>query len=417
MPQVENGPKELNDILESSYTQCMIDGDEEKCSKISWGAAKRAGWEQDENGQWAKKKHSIFGKEIFSVGTWNGDEYSMSDLEDIVKAYAETSNKYKPYLKLGHEENQAMLQKEGLPSAGWIENLRIDGDKLVCDIADVPDKVYKLIENNAYRYVSSEIFWNIDFNGKEYNKMLAGVALLGSEMPAVTNLNDFVNLYKLDAKFIKTYTRKDNGGNMPGINEEKKPVDAESKAPPMEKEISPEEKAKMEAEAAAKKKMEDDAGQIASLMGEINNLKAKLEEIMTQLNGAKEETAKYKADAEKAELDAMVRGFAPSAQEYARLLLGPDKKEYSMGEKKLNKKEILENIVKIYSASAVNLDENSVQGGKVESENDEDKTIGKIREYAKEKNITNFRDAHDAYFKELDAAKSADASDEDNEEE
>ncbi len=55
-PQVKGGPKGLNHILESAYSSCMKKRkDKTKCSKIAWGAAKKAGWSQDEKGKWQKK--------------------------------------------------------------------------------------------------------------------------------------------------------------------------------------------------------------------------------------------------------------------------------------------------------------------------------------------------------------------------
>ena len=157
---------------------------------------------------------SIKAVDIFSVGKWNGTTITEKDLDDIVDAFESTKEHAKPMLKLGHNDDQKMLADDGLPAAGWIENLRIEGDKLVCDFIDLPEKVYKLIVDGSYRYVSSEIFWNIEINGKEYRRMLSGCALLGTEMPAVMGLNDFANLYKLDARFIRTYTLKKEGNNI-----------------------------------------------------------------------------------------------------------------------------------------------------------------------------------------------------------
>jgi len=56
MPQVSDGPKELNDLLESVYSECMKKiKNETKCSKIAWGAASNAGWHKDKDGNWKKK--------------------------------------------------------------------------------------------------------------------------------------------------------------------------------------------------------------------------------------------------------------------------------------------------------------------------------------------------------------------------
>jgi hypothetical protein len=57
MPQVANAPKGLNDLLERVYSGCMARmKDETRCSKISWAAAKQAGWYKGKDGKWHKRK-------------------------------------------------------------------------------------------------------------------------------------------------------------------------------------------------------------------------------------------------------------------------------------------------------------------------------------------------------------------------
>ena len=56
MPKIENGPAELNSLLESAYSECMKKSkNETKCSKIAWGAASNAGWHKNKQGKWVKK--------------------------------------------------------------------------------------------------------------------------------------------------------------------------------------------------------------------------------------------------------------------------------------------------------------------------------------------------------------------------
>ncbi len=55
MPQIKNGPKALNDLLEKVYKSCMnLNNDSTQCSKISWDAAKKI-WKKDDKGNWVKK--------------------------------------------------------------------------------------------------------------------------------------------------------------------------------------------------------------------------------------------------------------------------------------------------------------------------------------------------------------------------
>ena len=155
-------------------------------------------------GAWMKKQKfsvqpaelfRVEGVEIFSTGLWNGKQISEKDLTAIAESYSKTKGFVRPALKLGHDDDQKILQQDGLPAAGWIENVRKVGTKLVADFADIPKKIYQLILNRAYRKVSCEIYNNLDIEGTTYPKLLGAVALLGSDLPGVLNLNDIVALY------------------------------------------------------------------------------------------------------------------------------------------------------------------------------------------------------------------------------
>jgi len=116
-------------------------------------------------------------------------------LENMVIAFAKTKDKIKPFLKLGHNEMQTLLEADGLPAAGWIENLRKVGSKLVADFVGVPKAIYELIKVGSYRTVSSEIYWNFGLDGEKYPYLLKAVAILGADIPAVSTLKDIMSLY------------------------------------------------------------------------------------------------------------------------------------------------------------------------------------------------------------------------------
>ena len=149
----------------------------------------------------------IKGVEIFAVGQWNGDEYTLKDLDQIVSSFEETKDYLKPYLKLGHSDDQQLLAEDSLPAAGWISNVYRKGSKLLADFCDMPSKIYDLVKKKAYARVSSEIFMNIKVNGKDYAKALKAVALLGGETPAVQTLEDIHALYAIGAA-VAAYANK-----------------------------------------------------------------------------------------------------------------------------------------------------------------------------------------------------------------
>jgi hypothetical protein len=56
MPQVKDGPKSLNDLLEEVYSKCMLKHkNAAMCSASAWSVAKDAGWQLGKDKKWHKK--------------------------------------------------------------------------------------------------------------------------------------------------------------------------------------------------------------------------------------------------------------------------------------------------------------------------------------------------------------------------
>ena len=216
MPKIEDAPDAMNKIMEEAYQSAIKDGKtEEDAAKIAMAAAKKAGWHKDGSGMWKMMNSSALetvdlnGIEIWSTGEYNGDRYEIADLDDMVSNHNEIGGKVKPYLKLGHDEGQELIQRDGYPSAGWVTNLKRIGEKLYADFKSIPAKLGKLIEAGAYARLSPEIYWNADFgDGKTRKRVLAAVSLLGANAPANMDLNDFVTqFYKLTNGELKSYIK------------------------------------------------------------------------------------------------------------------------------------------------------------------------------------------------------------------
>jgi cation transport regulator len=189
-------PSEAQEIWRNAFNSAYekYPDDEERCNKIAWGAVKNAGWVKEDD-KWVKhsaepKTHE-FDAEIFSVGTWNGDKYTTKDLDAMVEAFPALAQEIKPPVKLGHNEQQmATVMKDGHPALGWVKAVKRQGDKLIATLTGVPEIVYNAITAGRYKRVSAEIYWNLKAAGKTFKRALAGVALLGADIPAVTNLAD-----------------------------------------------------------------------------------------------------------------------------------------------------------------------------------------------------------------------------------
>jgi hypothetical protein len=326
--------------------------------------------------------YNLKGVEIFSAGTWNGDKYTVDDLHGIVEAFNETKGGVQPYLKLGHDKDQKLIagekdfpQRDGKPAAGWIDRVYVIGDRLKADFSEVPKTVYDLIQKKAYKKVSCEMFWNIKLNNKIYKKMLTAVALLGANTPGVMNLQDILAMYSFEI----------GDGEMKLYNVD---IDIETK---------PEGVYKMELEQVQKEYNE----KIAAQNAEIEKNKADLAALQKQADEFKQ----YKADAEKRQIEleqaaevARNEKFfldlstnhkaSPAMKPYIMEILGSDKKEYAVGDKKHGtKQELITETLKLYAAALeVNLDENSTKG-KDESAG-EAEMLKKVDELVKNEGLT-----------------------------
>ncbi len=133
--------------------------------------------------------------ELFAVGTWNGKKFTQKDLDNIVNSYQAEKGVFSIPIKLGHNDAQKLLAADGMPAAGWIENVKRVGDKLVGDFKKVPQTVGDLIKSGAFRKRSVELNPNFKIGDNVYPLVLTGLALLGDKLPAVDTLADIAALY------------------------------------------------------------------------------------------------------------------------------------------------------------------------------------------------------------------------------
>jgi len=329
-----------------------------------------------------RKQFEIEGVEVFAAGTWNGDTYTIDDLDQMKLAFDENKETMKPFLKLGHDSDQKLLQTDGLPAAGWVKSLERIEDKLVACFTNVPEKIMELIKRGAYKKVSSEIYWDIAVNGKSYKHFLSAVALLGADMPAVQNLSDILQIYKNCADnnkdaIVKHYLF---------------PSKEKFKMDDKDKEIA-DLKAKIEElmeKLAAKENAEEEGAAIdGEKEKELLSLKAEVKKFSQELE---KETAK-REDIELEKHVDSIDEITPSMKPYVLELLGKEKKSYSINDKELDKRDLLNEILKLHSASDVNLEESSTEG-----EKQADLTEKKIEKYMTDNKVS-YRQAYTQIMK------------------
>jgi len=141
-----------------------------------------------------------------ATGTWKGDPYTEQDLDNMVTAFNTLS--FKPRLKLDHGSQKIT---DGLPALGYVSKLWREGKKLVASFVDIPKTLYELIKNKAYDSVSSEVWFNRVFEGKQWPRVLTAVALLGDKFPAVETLKDISAMYSLPGEGgeLRAYSAED----------------------------------------------------------------------------------------------------------------------------------------------------------------------------------------------------------------
>lgn len=329
--------------------------------------------------------HTINDVEVFSVGEWNGTIYEEKDLDAMVGAFLTTKDKLKPYLKIGHGDEQALLQEDELPAAGFISNLRRVGNKLLADFVDIPNKIFQVMERGAYRRVSCEIWWNMAVEGIKFPYLLKAVSILGGETPAVTNLDDILGLYAANCRAVEAYA---SGAEVKKYdfavgNKTEDKIMEELKAQLADKE-------RLLAESA--KAVETLEGNVTAFKTENAALKAKVEELCGDV--AKLSQEKKSIEINKA-LDGLVSGkkIVPAQREVLFALMEKaeivgEAHKYKLGEKELTAQELLLSFVES-GAPSLNTGENTEVGEPTQADMDarvkkfmtEEKTKGKVVSY------------------------------------
>lgn len=165
-------------IIEIDQEHFVVD---ELTKKICFGVHSKAALAQEQlDSMEAHNYGALFelpNIHIFNVGTWNGQKYTIGDLDKIVESFSEMG--FVPPVKIGHTDD------DSAPAYGWIKSIKRVGDGLFADFMDLPESVYTAIKDHRYDVVSSEIFFNLKRGGKVFDRALKAVALLGSAIPGV----------------------------------------------------------------------------------------------------------------------------------------------------------------------------------------------------------------------------------------
>ena len=135
---------------------------------------------------------SLYGAEIFAVGTWNGLTFTDADLDSIVTSFDALGLSGRVPLKFGHNDEQPLT--DGQPALGWVSRVYRQGNKLLADFKDMPTSIYEMVRAGLYKFVSVELLKNVMAGTRNIPWVLDAVALLGADQPAVGTLKDLQSL-------------------------------------------------------------------------------------------------------------------------------------------------------------------------------------------------------------------------------
>ncbi len=330
----------------------------------------------------------VLGVELFSTGTWNGDPYDTGDLDEMVRAHTEVGSQIKPYMKLGHSKDQALLKSGDLPAAGWIENVRREGNLLVADIKSVPKRIYQLLKAKAYRRRSAEVLCNVKIGGKAYKYALKACAFLGGEMPAVHTLNDVLALYATNGEALAF---NDAGAELRAYDITSQEIDPMATAPDA-KDLRI---TALEEEVAGLRdgKLKEFAAENTALKAANVKLTGERDSAVSRADTAEASVREHAEKAETAEINAKIDGLiskkkiAPAQRESVFAMLKGAKaqaeKKFSVG----GKEQSLDAIVREFFDKAPDLDINVDSGTELGKETNVSKA-SRAKEYSAKNKVS-----------------------------
>ena len=132
--------------------------------------------------------------EVFKAGTHtdangNTQEWSQSDLEMIVDKYNNQPEKEKHLapVVIGHPE-------DNLPAYGWVESLKLQGDKVLAILTDLQDEFVEWLDKGLYKTRSISLYEDLK---------LRHIGFLGAVPPAIKGLE--LNEIKYSEKPMKVF--------------------------------------------------------------------------------------------------------------------------------------------------------------------------------------------------------------------
>jgi len=277
MPQFENAPKAMNDLMEAVYAKCMAGGGSgELCAREAIAAAREAGWRKGDDGKWHRKEtmketYEIPNVEIFSTGQHHGFGFDETVLRQMV---ADTNSLVgrEPFVRVGHEGDGG--GEDTHPRVGLLRNIRFHAGKVLADFVNVPARIMEAIRAGAIPKRSVELVRDFrDKSGEVLPWVIDCVALLGAAHPEVKDLQDIETVYAKEQR---------ESGRLVAFSEGWPEKEIKTMAEPIEKPAPVVEAPKAEAAAAPAPAQKPAADALAVIRAERDTLKAELDALKAE---------------------------------------------------------------------------------------------------------------------------------------
>jgi len=169
---------------------------------------------------------NMSGIPIFKTGVWKDNlVFDVPTLDEIVKNTNAliTAGVIEPPVKLGHNEEQTLLQADGYPAAGYVTQVYRIGNQIFADVKDMPKKIADLIEKRAYSKISAELYQEFKHPETQENLgyVLRAIAFLGADIPEVKGIGDITKLYNTE-KLAGVLSFSENTKNFKEVSEMEK---------------------------------------------------------------------------------------------------------------------------------------------------------------------------------------------------
>jgi outer membrane murein-binding lipoprotein Lpp len=142
----------------------------------------------------------MLGLPILKAGTWKNLTFTREHLAKIAKHFSAIKEKYGLRLKVGHGKQPDDAHE--WPSLGDGTKMYVGGDgTLMADFKRVPRMIAQLIQKGAFREVSPEVYFDVNYNGTVYPHIVMAASLLGEHPKAVRDLPNLDTLKGINALY------------------------------------------------------------------------------------------------------------------------------------------------------------------------------------------------------------------------